>query len=867
MAVSDTTKINRTPMMLQYRSIKQQYKNEVLFFRMGDFYEMFDQDAREVSSLLDLTLTKRNGVPMCGIPYHAAPGYIARLLKAGRKVAVCEQTHLPPSGKGIAKREVVEVLTPGTVVDENLLDRNSNNYLAALGKWREFLSFSYIDLSTAEFFATSFSMEESLYKLRKELHRLSPREMIVQESLLEEDEQIRRLLQGKDNLVLNRLPDWMFDPGVASRELKNQFGVTTLKGFGLTDLSPEVISAGVVLDYIRNTAKRLLPHLDSIVRYQNSSFVELDESTQKNLELINNQQEGSKRYTLLEVLDFCRNAMGARRLRRWILTPLRKKKDIEIRLEMVEFLYRNQILLSTLRDLLGRILDLERLASKVAMDRSNAKDLLSIKISLMQLLEAYTLLKNYKEMASYTAKLHSDNSNISKLVDLLEKSIQEEPSILLSEGNLIKEGYHQELDNLRDLKNNAHAILKNLLEAERKSAGITSLKLKYNRVIGYFFEVTKSNLSQVPDYFIRRQSLVGGERFTTTRLSEIESDINNASEKIVDLERQLFLKIRDTTKNELDLLKRWAIIAAEIDVFSSFAFAATVHGYCKPVLTESNRLKIIEGRHPVVEANLPSGSFVPNNVILNEADGNFVLLTGPNMAGKSTFLRQVALIVLMAQIGSFVPAQEAEIGIVDSIYCRVGATDNLARGESTFLVEMNETAHILRSATDRSLLILDEVGRGTSTTDGLSIAWAVVRHILKNIQAKTLFATHFHELTDIEHSRMQKLTMDVIESSGEIVFLKRVKPGCSDNSYGLHVARLAGIPETVLQDAADILSSISDNPKPLPGRQNSSQPSLFDSEELIIKEIENIDIERTSPLEALNRLAEWKRQLKDQGPP
>ncbi len=857
-----------TPMMLQYRRIKQQHRDAVLFFRMGDFYEMFEQDAKEVSSLLDITLTKRNNVPMCGIPYHASQGYVARLLKAGKKIAICEQTHVPKPGSGLATREVVEIISPGTVVDEDLLERRTNNYLLAVGKYDDMLSLSYIDLSTAEFYATSFEYDERIPKLKNELFRLSPREIIIQESLLEHDEPLKRLLHEREDLVINRYPDWYFDMEASHQELTQQLGVSNLKGYGLRKDSPEIISAGAILEYVKTASKNLLNHLNDLQVYTESAYVSLDESTQKNLELIHNLQDGSRRYTLLEVLDHCRTSMGARRLKRWILSPLIDQKQIEQRLDFVEFFYRNQILLSTLRDRLKSVLDLERLSSKIAVGKAHAKDLLSVKSSLTSIHSIYELLAEYDQIKLYTDadKLKEGLPELSQLEDLLERSIKDDPSVLLNEGDIIREGYNDELDRLQSIKSGAREILSDLLTAEQESTGITSLKLRYNRIIGYFFEVTKSNLSLVPEYFIRRQSLVGSERFTTEKLVELESEINSAEEKVVELERQLFIEIREEAARELPLISTFAHFISEIDVLESFAFAATLNGYTKPNITTRRDLRIVDGRHPVVEANLPAGAFIPNSLQLDSSKGYFVLLTGPNMAGKSTFLRQIALIVLMAQIGSFVPALESDIGIVDKIFCRVGASDNLARGESTFLVEMNETSHILRSASDKSLILMDEIGRGTGTNDGLSIAWSVSEYILDKINAKSLFATHYHELARLANEGILKLTMDVLEQEDQVIFLKRVKEGFTSNSYGIHVAQLAGLPTEVIMRARALLQHITkrielDRP-PEPTESDDKQSQLFTQADMLLDEILGVDVNRLTPLEALELLARWQETLK-----
>jgi DNA mismatch repair protein MutS len=877
--------LETTPMMAQYAGIKEKHPDSILFFRLGDFYEMFDRDAREASALLDLTLTQRAGVPMCGVPYHAAASYIARLLAAGRKVAICEQSSVP--GRTLMAREVVEVITPGTVLDEGYLARASNNWLIAIGRAGQSVSLAYADISTGEFAATTFPFDQRGQMLRRELHRLEPREVITQESLLVDDPVTRELLGEREGLLVNRYPDWSFDAAACHARLARHFGVANLKGFGLQERSPEVIAAGVLLEYLGETSRRSLGHVSTLRVYADRSYVALDEATQRNLELLANLQDGSRKYTLLEVLDQTRTSPGARKLRRWLLTPLKEKAAIDQRLSAVEALYRDQVLLARLRETLGSVLDLERLTARVAMDRAHAKDLLAVQGTLEKLLAVGGLLTGRGAEAGSTAvsvngaalerlaePISAQAGRMKDLAGLLGRAIAEEPSILLTEGNLIRRGYDVELDRLHALKDNARGVLESYLEEERRETGISSLKLRYNKIIGYFFEVTKSNLSRVPPRFIRRQSMVGGERYTTDRLADLESELNNASERIVEIERTLFLALRSTVKEAVPWLLGVSEAASEIDVFQSFAFAATVHGYTRPEVSENGDLTIEEGRHPVVEAHLPGGAFVPNSLSCPGDGKFFAVITGPNMAGKSTFLRQVALIALMAQVGSFVPAARAKIGIVDSVFCRVGATDNLARGESTFLVEMNETAHILRSATAKSLVIMDEIGRGTSTRDGLAIAWAVCQYILAKVRARTLFATHFHELTSMEHENAVNLSMDVRDEGGEIVFLKRVRQGPSNNSYGIHVARLAGLPAETLAYAEKMLEELNAGAgvaavpaatdagvSPAPAVPAVRQGRLFSPEELIVQEILGMAPERTTPLEALSAIARWKSEL------
>lgn len=854
--------------MEQYNRIKRKYKDAILFFRLGDFYEMFQQDAREVSSLLGLTLTQRNGVPMCGIPFHASQGYIARLLKAGKKIAICEQLHVPPAGKGLADRDVVEVITPGTVTDEELLDRGANNYLAALAEVQGGIALSYVDLSTGEFVSTYVSPEtqKRLDILKGEFARLELKEIILPESLLNTDPDIQSLILSNRELVINALPDWSFNQKNSYERLCRHFGTIGLSGFGFTEKDPEVLVAGILIEYLEENAKNLLPHIRNLKRYTQQEFLLLDESTLRNLELVQNLQDAGERYTLKAVLDHTKTAMGKRLLRKWILQPLLKREAILERQNLVDHLYHEQTLLQALRSILGEILDLERLAARVALDKAHPKDLAGIRSSLKSALKLVGKLPFPPERVGFSFEYTTIIQNI---IQLLERGLVENPPIQLTEGGLIKPGYNPELDRLRDLRKNSQSVLEEYLESERKASGIQNLKVRYNKIIGYFLEVTKSNLPHVPSHFIRRQSLVGGERYTTERLMELESQLEHAEEKSLSLERELFQELRNQVKTALPVIQALASAVAQIDGIQSLAYAATLYGYTKPELLDSKDLYIQDGRHPVVERYIPPGEFVPNSLALEGEGKFFALITGPNMAGKSTFLRQTALIMIMAQMGSFVPAQEARVGLVDRVFCRVGAQDNLARGESTFLVEMNETSYILRTATDRSLIIMDEVGRGTGTKDGLAIAWAVMEYLLEVIRAKTLFATHYHELTALNHPRMRNLSMSIREEGGDIVFLKKVQEGPSSNSYGIHVARLAGLPPIILDRAKGILSQLTTK-----GSEGSSTP-LFSPHPmsytapepeatpllLLEREVRRFPVETSTPLEALNFIARWKKRL------
>jgi len=893
-------------MLEQYRRIKKEQEGNILFFRLGDFYEMFAEDAIEVSALLNLTLTSRNSLPMCGVPYHAARNYIARLLKLGKKVAICEQLTSPEKGQKVIEREVVEIITPGTTVDEDFLDKGSSNYLSVLASSGSYLSFSYIDLSTGEFFASCFPSGEAEI-LRQELERLSIREMLIQESLLEENKQIAAAIYDRNGLVLNRWADWLFDPAQARTRLEKQFGVANLKSFGLDENSAEIISAGTLLEYLETTSKSLLPHIRTIKVYSDSEFMGIDESSQRNLELLCSQRDGDVRFSLLEVMDETRSSMGRRLLKRRILHPLRDLEKINARLDMLQDLYRDQGRLSKLRELLAKTPDLERLCSRLAMDKAHGRDMLAIKngiVSFFAVMELFRQAKPRFESENENEVSHNGFDNLLQIRALLEKGICEEPAILLNEGGLIKDGYSSELDALRSLKDKGRQFLEDYLEEEKQATGIASLKIRYNRLIGYFFEVTKAHLTRVPSHFIRRQGIAGGERYSTDRLAALESEINGASEKVVELERKLFLEIREETKKALVQLSAAARRLAEIDVSQSLAKAASVRGWTRPQLNETGVIHIIEGRHPVVEAHLNRGEYIPNNIMLSaDADCiSFAMITGPNMAGKSTYLRSAALITIMAQMGSFVPAAEARLGICDRIYCRVGASDNLARGESTFLVEMNETAFILNTATEKSLVIMDEVGRGTGTNDGLSIAWAVSEELLNRVGCRTLFATHFHELSLLSHPRLANRSMEVLDKDGKIIFLRKLKEGPAAESYGIHVASLAGLSEAVLERAAQIMALLKERDASLSetfhagqiieqrkvfvnhekSKVNASESAdngeknddktvkkgdkqAFVEPALVIGKIDRllqeIDPQQMTPLEALNLLCGWKKLL------
>lgn len=869
-----------TPMMLQYRGLKEQHPDEVLFFRLGDFYEMFDTDAVEVSRLLNLTLTHRAGQPMCGIPFHASKIYIARLLRLGKKIAICEQVSMPQNARTLAERKVVEIITPGTAVEEEYLEQTSHNYLASLSCSRGKAGFAFIDISTGVFSATSWNLSDMAQEFSKELGRCSPREMVLPLSL-KEQKVVQEVLASHPAISISYYPDWHFAADLAYKRLTEQFRTANLRSFSLTETSPEVPPAGFLLDYLSKNFNSNLPHISGIQLYKDSDFVVIDDFSRRNLELVANLRDGTVHSTLLETLNFGVTAMGKRLIRSWLLSPLRDYSKIMARQNLVTELVAQRSLLKEVREGLSSILDLERLTGRVAMDRAHGKNLQALKASLYAWLHVHKLIQHLNCTGT-------DITDAKRVADLIHASIVDDPAIVLTEGNLIKSGWSQELDHLKSVRDNFGQILDEYVEEERRNSGISNLKVRYNRVSGYYIEVSIGKIDTVPAHFILRRSMVNGNRYTTARLQELEQELNSADTGIMELERSLFLEVRDKVKAFTGYLFQVAKEIAYTDCIASLAQAAVTNQWGPPEISEEGPLEIVAGRHPVVEQHLPSGEFVPNDGYFSQ-DKYFALITGPNMAGKSTYLRQTALITLLAQTGSFVPARSARIPLVDKIFCRVGASDNLARGESTFLVEMTETAHILRSATEKSLVIMDEVGRGTSTEDGLSIAWAVSEYLLNNIRCITLFATHYHELTRLVHPALLPLCLEVLEQEGEITFLKKIKEGSVANSYGIHVAQLAGVPQAVIQRAEVLLQEITqkvkgslaipesiveavapvessvvqESQKTQPVFQSGGfqSPGLFSDEELILDEILSTDTDKLAPIEALLRIARWKKAL------
>ena len=804
-------------MMEQYMRIKNAHKNCLLFFRLGDFYELFFDDALVASKELGLTLTGRgtdeNRAPMCGVPHHSADKYIAQLVENGYKVAVCEQTELPQPGKGLVNRDVVRVITPGTITDSNMLDNSSNNFAAAVFEADNGeLGVAFADVSTGEFFAAAFGENRS--SVVDELARIAPREVIVN-GFLKVAKQIEVTLKIKPEIY----NDWAFKYDNALKRLTSHFGVQSLDGFGISHRA-EVCAAGALLQYFYETQKNALSHIIKITPAKNDKFMLLDANTRRNMELTSTIREKGKYGSLLWVLDKTKTSMGARCLRKWLEQPLLDSNEINLRLDAVGELKNEIMARSELRDLLGKINDLERLAGKLVYATATARDLVALKNSAAQIPKIKALINDFTDrfkggMNAYFAEMMDELADIHKWVD---STLIDEPAIGLKDGGLVKDGFNAELDKLRGAKTNGSQWLLELETKERDATNIKNLKIKYNKIFGYFFEVTNSYLANVPDRFVRRQTLANCERFVTDELKEVETAVLSADERIGELEHEIFIDLRTRITGQINRILETANMLACIDAMQSLAETAEKNGYVRPLVGKGRGLSIKDGRHPVVEQVL-NGRFVPNDTTLDGQLERISVITGPNMAGKSTYMRQVALIVLMAQIGSFVPADSAEINVVDRIFTRIGASDDLSAGQSTFMVEMNEMANILNNATNNSLIIVDEVGRGTSTKDGLAIAQAVTEHIADKIGAKTLFATHFHELAELEGiiDGVVNYCFAVKEDGENIIFLRKILKERMDKSYGIHVARLAGVPESVVRRSRDIMGA----PEPIYSEKQS----------------------------------------------
>jgi DNA mismatch repair protein MutS len=884
--MKEIQEINLTPLMKQYQQIKQQYKDCILMFRLGDFYEMFGEDAIKSSPILGVVLTKRQGVPMCGVPFHSVNNYIAKLLNNGFKVAICEQVEDPKLAKGVVKREVVRVITPGTIIEENLLDAKKNNFLSSISfvSIKDKLCFALcsVDISTGDFLVTQFE-DKNFSKLVDELIRISPSEIVAKES--QKDEIVKIVKQYKD-IHIEFIEDWYFDVLTAEEKIKQYYKIYSVETFGLIVPQHSVLlsSIGGLLEYINRTQKKLIPKLKSIKFYNLDDYMFMDSSCVRNLELIENLYDRTEKNTLFDVIDETQTPQGARLLRNWLLKPLKDVKEINNRLLTVELFYNDDTQRQKIREKLRNISDIERITNRITSKNVTPKDLIALKESLKLIPEIKILLQqlissqfviNTEEFTKIT-----NFTNLKEVIELIENSIEPDAPTDIKKGGVIKKGFNKELDELRNFYSSSKEWLLNYQEEQRKKIQIQSLKVGYTSVFGYYIEVTKSNLHLVPKEYIRKQTLKNAERFTTAELQEFENKILSAEEKILQLEEYLFNVVLEQVVLYTEQLYETSYKIALIDVFSNLAEVAKRNNYIKPVIDNSYGINLKSCRHPVVEQILPHGKFIPNDVYLDGDEVKLIILTGPNMAGKSTFIRQVALCIILAQIGSFVPAEKAQIGIVDKIFARIGAADYLAKGLSTFMVEMQETANILHNATDRSLIILDEIGRGTSTYDGISIAWSVIEYLInkqnwsnKTHCPKTLFATHYFELTELEqkYTGIKNFNVAVKEYEDNIVFLYKVLPGCSDKSYGIHVAKLAGIPQEVINRANLLLKYLLNTASNIEKatkyksiqleliqqtRQNEQEKNFLN--ELLVK-LKKIDIYNLTPLDAFNLILQWKK--------
>src|ERR1700756_326678 len=891
-----------TPLMQQYHAIKARYPHALLLFRLGDFYELFYEDAMIASRELQITLTSRNRekgqpIPMCGVPYHAAEGYIARLIRTGFKIAICDQMELPGPGKKLVRREVVRVITPGTATDSALLDARENNFLACLAKHSSGspIGLAFVDLSTGEFQATEFSGARAEDDLRDELQLLRPRETLLPRPQQLFETAKMSLLEGVGG-VESRLEDWIFQRDYAERILREQFGVAELTGFGLDEHVQAMCAAGALVHYLRENAARgedapsveALHHVDGIRYYEQRDALVLDPVSVRNLELMTpiftEETKGSGPTTLIAALDATVTGVGARLLRAWILRPLIDMDAIEARLDAVGHLLQQTVVRGEIRKELRGIQDLERLTSRITLGQAMPRELVALRRSLAQL----PVLKNFVTPkpsggSELLRELHDEIDELADVRELLEKAIADEPPALATAPGVIRAGYSAELDELRNLSQHSKQVIASMEERERKRTGIASLKIRFNQVFGYYIEVSKPNLHLAPPDYERKQTLVNAERFTSPELKEYEAKILDAQEKIVEIERRLFIDIRSSVAAKASRLRVTASAVAKLDVLASFAKLAADRTYIRPQFNNAGELLIVGGRHPVIEELLRQKGerFVPNDLCFEPGRQQLLLITGPNMGGKSTYLRQAALIILMAQVGCFVPARQAKLPITDRIFTRIGASDNLARGRSTFLVEMSEVAAILNHATPSSLVLLDEVGRGTATFDGLSIAWAVVEHLQKNTRARTLFATHYHELTELADllPTVKNVHVSVKETPNEIIFLRRVEPGSADKSYGIEVARLAGLPRSVIERAREVLKrheqsehqlseTLSPGASPndsgvsasSPNGRKAQQEVLFTPlDRAVLEKLRAADLDHLAPLDALNLLAQLKK--------
>lgn len=875
-----------TPMMQQYLQTKEEYKDCILFYRLGDFYEMFFEDAELVSKELELTLTGKNcgmeeRAPMCGIPYHAVEGYLNKLVANGHKVAICEQVEDPKLAKGLVKREVIRIVTPGTNLDMQALDESKNNYIMCIVYLADRYGVSIADVSTGDYYVTEVDSERKLFD---EITKFSPSEIICNESFYMSGVDIEDL-RHRLKITIYALETWYFGDELAETTLLTHFKVKSLEALGLADYDCGMIAAGALLKYLYETQKNDLNNISVIHPYSTGKYMIIDSSTRRNLELVETLREKQKRGSLLWVLDKTKTAMGARLLRSYVEQPLIDKAEIEKRQDAICELNQHVITREELREYLNPIYDLERLITRVTYLTANPRDLIAFRSSIAMLPPIKSLLGDFQ--CELLGEIREDMDTLEELCALIDRAIMEEPPISVRDGGLIKDGYNEDVDKYRKAKTEGKTWLAELEAKEREKTGIKNLKIKYNKVFGYYLEVTNSYKDMVPDDYVRKQTLTNAERYSMPRLKELEDMILNAEDKLTGLEYDKFCSVREQIAAQIERIQRTAKAIARLDVFASLALVAERNHYVRPVLNEKGVIDIRDGRHPVVEQMTDHDMFISNDTYLDNQKHCIAIITGPNMAGKSTYMRQTALIVLLAQIGSFVPAKTANIGIVDRIFTRVGASDDLASGQSTFMVEMNEVANILRNATSKSLLVLDEIGRGTSTFDGLSIAWAVIEHISnrKLLGAKTLFATHYHELTELEGKigNVNNYCIAVKEKGDDIVFLRKIIKGGADKSYGIQVARLAGVPDMVIDRAKEIVKQLSDNDITEKVQSISvdtdttakkqkhydevdlEQFSLFDTvkDEDVLEELKNVDIQTLTPLDALNTLYRLQNKLKN----
>lgn len=877
-----------TPMMQQYMETKKQYQDCILFYRLGDFYEMFFDDALTASKELEITLTGKacgleERAPMCGIPYHAVEGYLTKLVSRGYKVAICEQVEDPKLAKGLVKRDVIRIVTPGTNLNVQSLEESKNNFLMCITYTPTRIGISVADVTTGDYYLTEV---EDLRKLNDELMKYEPSEVICNEAFLVSGFDVDDL-RGCYRVSVNALEAHVFDDDGCKRVLLRHFKVNSLIGLGIEEFPVGMIAAGALLQYLYETQKTELAHFTHIYPYLTNKYMLLDSSTRRNLELAETLREKQKRGSLLWVLDKTKTAMGGRLLRSMIEQPLIDRAEMEKRLDAIEELNRDSVSRDEIREYLNPIYDLERLLSKVTYKTANPRDFIAFRNSLEMLPAIKKVLKGFEK--DELAGIEKDIDGLEDIYQLILNSIEEEPPITIREGGMIRDGFDETIDMLRRAKHDGKQWLAELEEQDRERTGIKNLKIKYNKVFGYYFEVTNSYKDMVPEDYIRKQTLANAERYTTPRLKELEDTILNAEDKLTALEYDMFCKIRESIAMELERIQRTAKAIAKLDVYASLSLVSERNRYVRPKLNEKGVIDIKDGRHPVVEQMISNDLFIANDTFLDNGNHCISIITGPNMAGKSTYMRQTALIVLMAQIGCFVPAKSANIGIVDRIFTRVGASDDLASGQSTFMVEMNEVANILRNATANSLLILDEIGRGTSTFDGLSIAWAVIEHISnrKLLGAKTLFATHYHELTELEGkmNNVNNYCIAVKECGDDIVFLRKIIKGGADKSYGIQVAKLAGVPDMVIDRAKEIVEQLTDNDiieriqniavdvrgdghakkQPKLDEVDLAQMSLFDTvtDEDVLKELMEVEVNSMSPLDALNTLYRLQNKLKN----